>query len=50
MADGRNILYNGPRQRLSIGEDGDPDLAQLMLFKFDETGLSYDSGPIRITD
>jgi len=50
MADGRNILYTGPRQRFSIGRDGDPDLAQLMLFRFDDSGLANDAGPVRITD
>ncbi len=47
---GPNIDYNGPRSRLSLAANGDPSLAQLMLFAFDESGLGIDLGQFRLPD
>ena len=48
--DDRDIDYNGPRNRFSIGATGDPGLASLMLFGFDETGIAGDLGAVIIPD
>lgn len=47
---GPNIDYNGPRSRLSLAANGDPSLAQLMLFAFNESGLGIDVGQFRLPD
>ena len=44
----REIDYNGPRQRFSIGQNGDPAFASLMLFGFNESGIATDLGGVRI--
>jgi branched-chain amino acid transport system substrate-binding protein len=49
--DDRDIDYNGPRGRLSIGANGDPGLGLLMLFGFpDESGIAKDLGAFTIPD
>ncbi len=46
-----DIDYNGPSRRLDeIGDDGDPSRGSFATFAFDEDGLDFERGPLRISD
>ena len=48
--DDRDIDYNGPRGRFSMGASGDPGFVSLMLFGFNESGIAADLGAVIIPD
>ncbi len=49
IGQGRNIDYDGPSGRLSIGSDGDPSSAVYDEFSFDATGRDVSGDSLQVT-
>lgn len=49
IARNNNVNYEGPRGRVFIGDNGDTSSAAVQIFRFDESGLANDVGPLGVT-